>query len=278
MGGGGRQYPYFIAGEIRLRGVVPLAPSHTARRPDLDSWVADGSGPFLRVFLGGDGGNWWQVLLQGRCPEYSPRPLSSASSSRPADRNSRGACRVAWIPPPPPPSLPQPPARHNWKDMGYSRLLSDPRPPPLKNGLRKPTPGVLKDLTEGGVKHCAGSGVKSLTPRLSLLLPRFWNPGAEDHLVRGGLGGLPGHQELRGQGGGPHLHPGLRQHHLPGQSGTSKRESTPLPPLLPAPPGLPFPTTHPLGAMPAFRGSVLGRPGPQSVTRGWEMEEVGVGG
>lgn len=205
-----------------------------------------------------------------------PRPLSSASSSRPTDGNSRGACTVAWVPP-----LPRVchshvpgPAGRTWAIRVSFLTLG---PPPLKNGFRKPTPGVLKDLTEGGMKHCAGSGVKSLTPRLSLLLPRFWNPGAEDHLVRGGLGGLPGHQELRGQGGGPHLHPGLRQHHLPGQSGTSKRESTPLPcsptPAFSLPP-TPAGQCPPSGAQ-SWGG---GRPGPQSVTKGWQMEEVGMGG
>jgi hypothetical protein len=75
-------------------------------------------------------------------------------------------------------------------------------------------------------RHCV-QGLCVQRPNLDFvpLLPtwaRLWSPRAEDHLGRCGLGGLPGHQELWGQGGWPVLHTGLRQYHLPRQSGMGK--------------------------------------------------------
>lgn len=60
--------------------------------------------------------------------------------------------------------------------------------------------------------------------------PRLRRPGAEDHPGGGDAGGLLGHQQLRRQGGGLDLHPGLRQHRFPRQTGEG-----PPPPACPLP-------------------------------------------
>lgn len=48
---------------------------------------------------------------------------------------------------------------------------------------------------------------------------RLRHPGAEDHPDGRGARGLPGHPELRSQGGGADLHPDVRQHCFPRESG-----------------------------------------------------------
>eukprot|EP00075_Anas_platyrhynchos_P009683 XP_027298936.1 chloride channel protein ClC-Kb isoform X2 [Anas platyrhynchos] len=58
-----------------------------------------------------------------------------------------------------------------------------------------------------------------LLPEHHAAFGRLRHPRAQDHPDRRGAGGVPGHQKFRGQGGGADLHPGLRQHHFPRQSG-----------------------------------------------------------
>uniref|UniRef100_A0A8B9ZJM3 Uncharacterized protein n=1 Tax=Anas platyrhynchos TaxID=8839 RepID=A0A8B9ZJM3_ANAPL len=59
-----------------------------------------------------------------------------------------------------------------------------------------------------------------LLPEHHAAFGRLRHPRAQDHPDRRGAGGVPGHQKFRGQGGGADLHPGLRQHHFPRQSGS----------------------------------------------------------
>lgn len=57
--------------------------------------------------------------------------------------------------------------------------------------------------------------------------PRLWHSRAEDHPDWRGAGGLPGHPKLWSQGGGVDLHPGVRQHRFPWQSGKGSISSHP---------------------------------------------------
>lgn len=106
--------------------------------------------------------------------------------------------------------------------------------------------------------------------------PRLWHPRAQDHPDGRGAGGVPGHQKFRGQGGGADLHPGLRQHHFPGQSGEQgipagnfARLSAPRPLSTTSPPRPQGPFVHLSAMAAAYLGKMR-----TSVTREYEVGEL----
>lgn len=128
-------------------------------------------------------------LLQPTCGCTERSETSGCSST------SRGPCTPwHWLPSPP----------------------ASPRASP-----RTPQVSQLHPDLPGSLKCPLGNGEPL---KFGFWLPpppgsRLRHRGAEDHPDGRGAGGLPGHQELRSQGGGTDLHPDMRQHTFPWESG-----------------------------------------------------------
>lgn len=92
---------------------MSLTQSHTARSPDLDSWVADGSAPFLRALLGSDGSTGGRIpcsagakvipregLMEGTAPPgLSALPPAAGQQRGAPGMRLGGPESPSWVPP-----------------------------------------------------------------------------------------------------------------------------------------------------------------------------------
>lgn len=138
--------------------------------------------------------------------------------------HSAGQWGRGWLRTSPAASLPAPFGKGARGTVGCPALLGPNRG---GTGLQWGAPGPAVYLTLGSPpwqawRRRGGLGaVAGPAPPTGHTLPslrRIRHPGTQDHPDRRPPGGVPGRPELWGQDRGADLHPGLREHHFPGQS------------------------------------------------------------